>query len=72
MAGVPDVLRNRDFPLYWSGVVLSQIGTRATVAANLCQVYGLTGSIAMTGLVGAAQAVALLMLSPLGGVLADR
>jgi MFS family permease len=70
--GVPAVLRNRDFNLYWAGVVLSQIGTRATVAANLYHVYHLTGSIAQTGLVGAGQAVALLVLSPLGGVLADR
>lgn len=66
------LLTNRDFVLFWSGVVLSQIGTRATVAASLWQVYRLTGSIAATGLVGAAQAVALVTLSPLGGVLADR
>jgi MFS family permease len=69
---LPLVLRDRDFRLYWAGVVLSQIGTRGTVAANLYQVYQLTGSIAYTGLVGAAQAVALLVLSPLGGALADR
>jgi MFS family permease len=70
--GLPAVLHNRDFDLYWSGVVLSQIGTRGTVAANLYQVFQLTDSIAQTGLVGAAQAVALLVLSPLGGALADR
>jgi len=69
---LPPVLRNRDFNLFWSGMVLSQIGTRGTVAANLYQVYDLTGSIVQTGLVGAAQAVALLVLSPLGGVYADR
>jgi MFS family permease len=68
----PPVLRNRNFNLFWSGVVLSQIGTRGTVAANLYQVYDLTGSVVQTGLVGAAQAVALLVLSPLGGVYADR
>lgn len=66
------LLHNRDFLLFWSGVVLSQIGTRATVAASLWQVYDLTGSIAATGLVGGAQALALVVLSPLGGVLADR
>ncbi|MDT5323854.1 MAG: hypothetical protein QOF25_1006 [Mycobacterium sp.] len=68
----PAVLNNRDFNLYWAGVVFSQIGTRGTVAANLYHVYQLTGSVTQTGLVGAAQAVALLLLSPLGGVLADR
>lgn len=69
---VPEVLRNRDFNLYWAGVVFSQIGTRGTVAANLYQVYLLSGSLWQTGLVGGAQALALLVLSPLGGAYADR
>ncbi|GGI95600.1 MFS transporter [Streptomyces brasiliensis] len=69
---LPQVLRNRDFALYWGGVVLSQIGTRGAVAANLYQVYQLTGSTAQVGLVGLAQAVALLVLSPIGGIYADR
>ena len=58
---VAAVLRNRDFNLYWAGVVFSQIGTRGTVAANLYHVYQLTGSVTRTGLVGAGQAVALLV-----------
>src|SRR5689334_2450365 len=69
---VSPALRHRDFNLYWFGVVVSQIGTRGTVAANLYQVYRLTGSTALTGLVGLAQAVALLVLSPFGGAYADR
>jgi MFS family permease len=69
---ISPILRNRDFDLYWSGVVLSQIGTRGTLAANLYQVYALTGSLAQTGLVGAAQAAAIVVLSPLGGAYADR
>ncbi|MFI6343968.1 MFS transporter [Streptomyces sp. NPDC050560] len=69
---LPDVLRNRDFDLYWGGVIFSQIGTRGAVAANLYQVYQLTGSTAQVGLVGLAQAVALLVLSPAGGIYADR
>ena len=69
---VSPILRNRDFDLYWGGVILSQVGTRGALAANLYQVYELSGSLAQAGLVGAAQAVALLVLSPLGGVYADR
>jgi MFS family permease len=69
---VPPILRHRNFNLYWLGVVLSQVGTRGAVAANLYQVYDLTGSTLLVGGVGAAQAVALLVLSPLGGVYADR
>ncbi|MEU4481092.1 hypothetical protein AB0F68_23995 [Micromonospora sp. NPDC023966] len=53
-------------------MVLSEIGTRGTVAANLCQVYDLTGAIAYTGPVGVGQAVALLVLSPLGGAAGRR
>lgn len=69
---LPPALRHRDFNLYWFGVVVSQIGTRGTVAANLYQVYELSRSTAITGLVGLAQAVALLVLSPFGGAYADR
>lgn len=69
---LPPALRHRDFNLYWFGVVFSQIGTRGTVAANLFQVYELSKSTAITGLVGLAQAVSLLVLSPIGGAYADR
>lgn len=72
MPQLPPVMRHRDFNLYWFGVVFSQIGSRATVAANLFQVYELTRSTVMTGFVGLAQAVALVALSPLGGAYADR
>ncbi len=69
---VAPILRNRDFTLNWCGFVFSQIGTRGTVTANLYHVYTLTDSIWQTGLVGGAQAVALVLLSPLGGAYADR
>jgi MFS family permease len=69
---VAPALRHRDFNLYWFGVVFSQVGTRGTLAANLYQVYTLSHSIPVTGLVGLAQAVSLLVLSPFGGAYADR
>jgi MFS family permease len=69
---LPAVLRHRDFNLYWFGVVVSEIGTRGTIAASLYQVYSLSHSLPLTGLVGLSQAVALLVLGPLGGAYADR
>jgi MFS family permease len=63
---------NSDFRLYWFGVVFSQLGVRGTIAVNLFHVYQLTGSTALVGVVGLSQAVALLLLSPLGGAFADR
>ena len=69
---LPELFRHRDFNLYWSGLVFSEIGVRATVAANLYHVYQLTGSTAQVGFVGLFQAISLLVLSPIGGAYADR
>jgi MFS family permease len=69
---VPSLVRSRNFNLYWFGLVASQIGTRAASVANLYQVYELTRSVPLTGLVGLSQGLALLTLSPLGGAYADR
>lgn len=66
------LLRNRDFSLYWSGVVLSEIGLRGTFVVNLFHVYALTGSTAFVGIVGVVQGAAVVGLSPLGGAIADR
>lgn len=66
------LLHNRDFDLYWLGVVCSEIGTRGTFLVNLLHVYFLTDSTLQVGFVGLFQAAALLVLSPLGGALADR
>ena len=69
---VPEVLHEPGFRLFWLGTVFSQIGTRGTVAANLWQVLQLTNSTLQVGLVGLAEALALLLLAPLGGAVADR
>ena len=69
---IPAVLNEPGFRLYWLGTVLSNIGTRGTVAANLWQVLLLTNSTTDVGLVGLSDAVALLVLAPLGGAIADR
>ena len=66
------LLRNRTFVRYWSGVVFSEIGSRATTAAVLYHAYLLTGSSLQVGVVGLFQALAVLVLSPIGGLVADR
>lgn len=71
-APIPAVLNEPGFRLYWLGTVLSNVGTRGTVAANLWQVLLLTNSTAQVGLVGLSEALALLLLAPLGGAIADR
>src|SRR5689334_23578456 len=69
---IPAVLNEPGFRLYWLGTVFSNVGTRGTVAANLWQVLLLTNSTTDVGLVGLSEAVALLLLAPLGGAIADR
>jgi len=69
---IPPVLREPGFRLYWLGILLTNLGTRATVAANLWQVLQLTDSTLQVGLVGLAEAIALLGMAPLGGAFADR
>ena len=69
---IPSVLQEPNFRLFWLGTVFSNIGTRGTVAANLWQVFLLTNSTLQVGLVGLSEAIALLLLAPLGGAIADR
>lgn len=65
-------LRNRDFMLYLSGVIFSEIGVRGTLAVNLYHVFILTDSSLFVGFVGLFQFLAVILLGPLGGALADR
>lgn len=68
----PAVLRHRDYRWYLIGVVISQIGTQGTLVVMLYHMYDLTGSTLQVGLVGAAQGIAIFVLSPFGGYFADR
>lgn len=69
---LPVVLRHRDFRWYLIGLVVSQVGTQGTLVVMLYHMYELTGSTVQVGLVGAAQGIAILLLSPMGGYFADR
>jgi MFS family permease len=65
-------LRHRNFRLYWSGQIVSQIGTWMQIVAQGWLVYRLTDSPLMLGLVSFAPLVPVLPISLLAGVISDR
>jgi MFS family permease len=65
-------LRHRDFGLLWSAALVSNIGTWVQTVAVGALVTEMTGEARWTGLVAAAGFLPLGLLSPIGGVLADR
>lgn len=64
--------RHPNFRLYWTGALLSNVGTWMQTLAQSWLVYQLTGSALLLGTVNFLQGVPALFLSLLGGVLADR
>lgn len=64
--------RNRDYALLYSGQFLSFIGTMITSVVLPYQIYDLTQSSLMVGLLSLAQLLPLLITALLGGVFADR
>ncbi|HYB43273.1 MAG TPA: MFS transporter [Candidatus Methylomirabilis sp.] len=65
-------LRHRDFRLFWSGQLVSLIGTWMQSVGQAWLVLELTGSAFQLGLVTALQFAPILVLSPVGGALSDR
>ncbi len=65
-------LRHRNYRLYFSGQLVSLIGTWMQSVAQSWLVYRLTGSATLLGVVGFASQVPTFLLAPAGGVLADR
>jgi MFS family permease len=65
------VLRHRDYALLFFGQLVSAAGTQIAVVAVAWQVYELTKSPVALGLIGLMQAIPRLILSLVGGVLAD-
>ena len=64
-------LRHRDFRLLFLGQMISFLGSQITYVAVPYQVYQLTHSPLMVGLLGIAELGPVLALSLLGGALAD-
>jgi MFS family permease len=65
-------LRNRNFRVFVMGQLVSLIGTWMQTVAQSWLVYRLTGSPILLGTVGFASQIPIFLLSPLGGVVADR
>jgi len=68
-----DALRaSRDFRLLALGQVVSGLGTQAALVAVPYQVFVLTHSAGLVGLLGAAELGPMIVVSLLGGAIADR
>jgi MFS family permease len=65
-------LRHRNFQLFFSGQLISLIGTWMQNIAQAWLVYRLTGSSLLLGMVGFAGQIPIFLFAPLGGLAADR
>ena len=65
-------LRNRNFALLWVGSVISNSGSWMQIVAQGWLVYQMTDSPVYLGIVGMARALPMMVLPPMGGVVADR
>jgi MFS family permease len=65
-------LRHRNFQLFFSGQMISLIGTWMDNIAEAWLVYRLTGSSVLLGTVAFAGQIPIFLLGPLGGLVADR
>ena len=69
---LPSRLTNRNFLLLWQGQVVSQLGNQAFSLATAFWIMEATGSASLMGLLLATTALPAVLLSPLGGAVADR
>jgi MFS family permease len=65
-------LEHRDFQLFFSGQLISLIGTWMQTIAEAWLVYRLTGSSLLLGAAGFAAQFPVFLVAPLGGIVADR
>jgi MFS family permease len=64
-------LRHRDFRLFWTGLLLSSVGSQFTQVAMAWQIYELTNSPLQIGMIGLVRAVPQMIVLLFGGLLAD-
>ena len=66
------VLKQRDFGLFWASLLFSAVGSQISTVAIAWQIYEITNSPFQLGLTGLFRALPIMLLSIPGGVLADR
>src|ERR1700722_11777317 len=71
-AGTFRALRHRNFKLFFSGQIISLVGTWMQTVAQAWLIYRLTGSGALLGLLGFVGQIPIFLLSPVAGLVADR
>src|SRR5271156_3096686 len=65
-------LRHRNFQLFFSGQLISLVGTWMQSIAQAWLVYKITNSALLLGEVGFASQIPVFLFAPLGGIAADR
>jgi MFS family permease len=65
-------MKHRNFQLFFSGQLISLIGTWMQTVAQSWLVYRITGSPLLLGAVGFCSQIPVFLASPLGGIVADR
>ncbi len=65
-------LRHRNFQLFFSGQLISLVGTWMQSVAQAWLVYSITKSALLLGTVGFASQIPVFLFAPLGGIAADR
>ena len=65
-------LRHRNFQLFFSGQLVSLVGTWMQSVAQAWLVYRMTGSSLKLGAVGFASQIPVFLVAPFGGIVADR
>jgi MFS family permease len=72
MAKAFSALKMRSYRMLWFGILFSLMAMQIDLVARSWLAYNLSGSALTLGLVAAARGIPQLILSPLGGVAADR
>ena len=68
---LPPALHNRRFTIFWTGLIISNIGSQMQVTALLWHLRLLNNNPIVVSGIGLARFIPILLLAPIGGLLAD-